>query len=80
MGMKAEIAKTHPHIVEWFDKASKDLKQEIVEKCFKKSDKGKGDNVGKWVLDLEKPFFQESKQRCVCVCVRTMGAYRALGL
>ena len=66
MGMKAEIAKTHPHILEWFDKASKHMKQEIVAACFNKCDHGKGG--GEWVLDLEKPFFQESKQRCVCVC------------
>ncbi len=69
MGMKAEIEKSHPWLVEWFDKASKDLKAEIIEKCFKKSDNGRAGGKGQWVLDLEKPFFQESKQRCVCECV-----------
>ena len=66
MGMKAEIAKSHPHIVEWFDKASKDLKQEIIEKCFTKSNCGKGGDVGRWVLDMEKPF---SKRPSKGVCV-----------
>ena len=69
MGMKDEIAKTHPHILEWFDKASKDMKAEIIEKCFKKIENGSAGGKGEWVLDLEKPFFKESKQRCVCVSV-----------
>ena len=68
MGMKAEIKESHPHIVEWFDKASKDLKQEIIENCFKKSEGSTQGGKGAWVLDLEQPFFTETKQRCVCVC------------
>jgi hypothetical protein len=70
MGMKTEMKKSHPHIVEWFDAASKELKQEIIENCFKKSDcaSERGGGKGTWVLDLEQPFFTETKQRCVSVC------------
>ena len=66
MGMRAQIMKSHPHITQWFDKASKELKAEIIQKCFTKSETARG-GKGVWVLDLEKPFFQESKHRCVCV-------------
>jgi len=69
MGMRAEIMKTHPHITAWFDKASKELKAEIIQKCFTKSESGRAGGKGVWVLDLEQPFFQESKHRCVCVSV-----------
>ena len=45
--------------MEWLDGAgSKELKKDIIEKCFKK-------DAGRWKLDLDKPYFKESKQRCV---------------
>ena len=78
MGLQKEIKKTHPHIMEWFEKATKDMKQDIIAKCFEKGN-SKGPKA-QWVLTLEDPFFQESKQRWLCVCVRTMGAHRASGL
>jgi hypothetical protein len=65
---KQEIVQTHPHILEWFDgTASKDTKKDIIENCFKK-------DGGRWQLDLDKPYFKESKQRCVNI----MEAYMEL--
>ncbi len=65
---RQEIVKTHPHILEWFDGATtKEVKNEIIEKCFKK-------DKGRWTLDLDKPYFKESKQRCVNI----MEAYMEL--
>ena len=56
---KQTIKDSHPHIVEWFDSSvNRALQTDIIEQCFKKSGKA-------WVLDLDKPFFQESKKRCV---------------
>jgi hypothetical protein len=53
------IKETHPHIVEMFDSESaRSIQTEIIEQCFKKSGK-------EWKLDLDKPFFKESKSRCV---------------
>ena len=67
---RQEIVQTHPHIVEWFDGAgSKEMKKDIIEKCFKK-------DAGRWKLDLDKPYFKESKQRCVNI----MEAYGTLGV
>ena len=54
---RSEITETHPHIMEWFDAtATKEVKKEIIENCFKKDGR-------KWTLDLDKPFFKESKHR-----------------
>ena len=65
---KSEIKDSHPHIVEWFDSStSRATKTEIIENCFKKSG-------GPWKLDLEKPFFEEAKKRCV----DSRGAYVSL--
>ncbi len=56
---KDKIKDTHPHIVDWFDSdGSRSIQTEIIEACFKKSGK-------EWKLDLDKPFFKESKTRCV---------------
>ena len=56
---KKEIRETHPHIVAWFDSGgSRAVQTDIIENCFKKEGKT-------WKLDLDKPFFQESKKRCV---------------
>ena len=56
---KIEIKDTHPHIREWFDSSSsRALQTDIIQHCFKKEGKA-------WKLDLDKPFFQESKKRCV---------------
>ncbi len=56
---KDAISNSHPHIVEWFDSTSdRSLQTEIIEKCFEK--KGK-----LWKIELDKPFFKESKTRCV---------------
>ena len=65
---KAEIKDAHPHIVEWFDGTNcRATKTDIIENCFKKTS-------GVWKLDLEKPFFTESKKRCV----GSRGAYVSL--
>ena len=59
--MKDKIKESHPHIIEWFDSdSSRAIQTEIIEKCFKKTG---GDR--EWKFDLDKPFFQESKKRCV---------------
>jgi hypothetical protein len=56
---KPQIQASHPHIVEWFDSAGgRDTQTDIIENCFKKSN-------AVWKLDLDKPFFKESKTRCV---------------
>jgi hypothetical protein len=56
---KDAIKNSHPHIAEWFDSNSdRSLQTDIIEKCFKKEGK-------LWKLDLDKPFFKESKTRCV---------------
>ena len=56
---KKNIEGAHPHITEWFDsESSRSIQTEIIEACFKKSGK-------EWKLDLDKPFFKESKTRCV---------------
>jgi len=68
---KDAIKDSHPHIVEWFDSAPKDVKNDIISHCFSK-------DKAKWKMDLDKPFFKESKTRCVCVS--TMGASGTLGL
>ena len=53
---KPEIKDTHPHIVEWFDSTDcRATKTEIIENCFKKDGKA-------WKLDLEKPYFSESRK------------------
>ena len=63
-----EIIETHPHIMDWFDgAATKEVKKEIIENCFKKDGKF-------WKLDLDKPFFKESKHRSVNI----MEAYMEL--
>ena len=65
---KTEIKDAHPHIVEWFDGTNcRATKTDIIENCFKKTS-------GVWKLDLEKPFFTESKKRCV----GSRGAYVSL--
>ena len=65
---KAEIKDAHRHIVEWFDGTNcRATKTDIIENCFKKTG-------GIWKLDLEKPFFTESKKRCV----GSRGAYVSL--
>ena len=60
--MKHEIKETHPHITEWFENASQErhIQTEIIENCFKKEGRT-------WKLDLDKPFFKETKQRCVSI-------------
>ena len=56
---KENIKGSHPHIVEWFDSDNnRDIQTEIIENCFRKEGKT-------WKLDLDKPFFKESKTRCV---------------
>lgn len=58
-GCRDEMKETHPHIVEWFDtNHNREVKTEIIANCFKKAGKH-------WHLDLDKPFFNESKKRCV---------------
>ena len=65
---RQQIDQTHPHILEWFDGSTdRTLQSEIIEKCFKK-------DGGRWKLDLDKPYFKESKQRCVNI----MEAYMEL--
>ena len=67
MGLQKEIKKTHPHIMEWFEKATKDMKQDIIAKCFEKGN-SKGPKA-QWVLTLEDPFSKRaSKGGCVFVC------------
>ena len=54
-----QIKETHPHIIEYFDSnQSRAIQTEIIENCFKKEGKV-------WKLDLDKPFFRETKQRFV---------------
>ena len=66
--MKANIKDSHPHITEMFDSTgSRALQTEIIDNCFKKE-------KGVWKLDLEKPFFKETKTRCVS----SMEAYMEL--
>jgi hypothetical protein len=65
---KANIKDSHPHIVEWFDNKDRALQTDIIDGCFKKGD-------GFWKLDLEKPFFKESKKK---VCVQHGSLYRTL--
>jgi len=58
---KDAIKESHPHIIEWFDNSchnSRQVQTEIIENCFKKEGKA-------WKLDLDKPYFKESKKRCV---------------
>ena len=56
---KENIKDTHPHIVDWFDSTSdRSLQTEIIEKRFEKQGK-------LWKIDLDKPFFKESRTRCV---------------
>jgi len=56
---KKAIQETHPHIVEWFDStSSRQLQTDIIENCFKREGKT-------WKLDLDKPYFKETKKRCV---------------
>ena len=62
---------THPHIVDWFDSASTDVKAEIINNCFTK-------NGGRWSMDLEKPCFKQAKIRCVCEHLGSL--YRTLGV
>ena len=54
---REEMLKTHPHIVDWFDTSAHQVKSEIINNAFTK-------NQGRWQMDLEKPFFRESKARC----------------
>ena len=62
---------THPHIVDWFDSASQEVKAEIINNCFTK-------NNGRWSMDLEKPLFKQAKVRCVCEHLGSL--YRTLGV
>jgi len=56
---KEAIKESHPHIVEWFDSSKgRQVQTEIIENCFKKEG-------SKWKLDLDKPYFKESKKRRV---------------
>ena len=60
---REEMLKTHPHIVDWFDTSTHQVKSEIIKKfimVFNAFTK----NQGRWQMDLEKPFFRESKARC----------------
>jgi len=58
---KDEIKESHPHIMDWFDGCrNKDKENQIIVNCFKKDGK-------QWKMSLDKPFFKESKSRCVCV-------------
>ena len=54
---REEMQNSHPHILEWFDTSSQQVKSDIINNAFTK-------NQGRWQMDLEKPFFRESKQRC----------------
>ena len=54
---KEGMQDSHPHILDWFNGASKEVKSEIINAAFTK-------DKGRWVLDLDKPFFRECKQRC----------------
>ena len=57
---KDAISVTHPHITEWFNGSrNKDLESEIIENCFRK-------DGNKWRMELDRPYFKESKSRCVC--------------
>jgi len=63
---KGEILETHPHIIDWFDgAANKEIKKDIIENCFKKEG-------SHWKLDLDKPFFKESKTRSVNIMEASM--------
>jgi len=58
-----QINESHPHIADWFNTTrDKEKQNEIVENCFRKT------ADGKWRMALDRPYFKESKQRCVCVC------------
>jgi len=79
LAMEAQLLITHPHIVEWYRWSHKQLKAEIVQQCFKKDPHAnQRGGRGKWVNTMDSPYFEEAKHRCVCVCVRTMGAYMEL--
>ena len=54
---KEGMQDSHPHILDWFNGASREVKSEIINAAFTK-------DKGRWVLDLDKPFFRECKQRC----------------
>ena len=59
---KNDIKESHPHIIDWFDSnPGREIQTDIIHNCFKK--------VGKasWILDADKPYFKETKKRCVLV-------------
>ena len=59
---KSDIKETHPHIIDWFDNTpGREIKTEIIHNCFTR-----GANKT-WKLELDKPFFRETKKRCVLV-------------
>jgi len=66
-----ELRSSHPHIIEWFESANREVKSEIINNCFAK-------NGGRWTFDLEKPCFKEAKVRCVCEHHGSL--YRTLGV
>ncbi len=58
---KDHIKDQAPHIMDWFDGChNKEQANQIIENCFKK-------DGNKWKMELDKPYFKESKTRCVCV-------------
>ncbi len=70
---KEMIKDSHPHIIDWFDTEQRQSVQtEIIVNCFTKSWDSRGGNL-RWVMDLDKPFFNESKTRCVSIMEAYMG-------
>ena len=68
LAMEDQILRSHPHILEWYKEGSKKMKAEIAEQCFKKDPHAsRRGGRGKWVLNLDSPYFEEAKYRCVCV-------------
>ena len=68
---KADIAKTHAHIIDWFDDCTdKEVRNDIIKNCFRKEGQ-------LWKLDLDKPFFKESKIR---FCEHHGSLYGSLGI
>ena len=66
-----ELKGSHPHIIDWFDSATQEVKADIINACFTK-------NGGRWSMDLEKPCFKQAKIRCVCEHPGSL--YRTLGV
>ena len=59
---KEAIQSTHPHITEWFDSnPGREIQTDLIHNCFTKN------SNKSWKLELDKPYFKETKKRCVLV-------------